>query len=436
MRITIVAQYYPPDASPTGRLAASLARHRADLGDEVTVVCSTGLYTGGPPTGGSAGHGDRVNVLRARVPRSPATSIARRALQYLAFYIGAWRLLRRLPRQDVIVCLTTPPMIAAIAVAHRRRHRRDGDCRLILWNMDCYPEILEVAGLISRGGLAARACRRANRWLYDRLDHVVCLDEAMRDRLQSGHDGGRPAPSYTVIPNWEPLERFPDRAPAKPWDGRELLGIGERFVVLYQGNAGYGHAFDNVIDAAEILRDDDVVFLLVGGGVHHRRIEQAAAARRLDNLLCHPYVPEAQLHSVLAVADVGLITLAADAAGVMSPSKLHAYLAASLPVIYAGPAGGNVAAAIERFACGVRVRPSDGVALAECVRGLKTERRWLAAMRRRARYAFEQAYCDEKTLPQFDAVFEATVNPPCVASEGAAASASPGASGADARAAA
>ena len=197
-----------------------------------------------------------------------------------------------------------------------------------------------------------------------------------------------------------------------------------------------GHEFDNVIDAAEILRDDGVVFLFIGGGVHHQRIEQAAAARSLDNLLCHPYVPETELHAVLATADVGLIALADDAAGVMSPSKLHAYLAASLPVIYAGPAGGNVAAAIERFACGVRVNGRDGAAMAECVRRIKTERRWHAAMKRRARYAFEEAYCDEKTLPQFDAIFDATLSPPCVGSEVSAASASDQASGADARAAA
>ncbi len=168
----------------------------------------------------------------------------------------------------------------------------------------------------------------------------------------------------------------------------------------------------------------------------HELLEQAAAARSLDNLLCHPYVPEAQMHSVLATADVGLITLADDAAGVMSPSKLHAYLAASLPVLYAGPSGGNIADAIERFACGVRVSRSDGAAMAECVRRLKTERRWLAAMKRRARYAFEQAYCDEKTLPQFDAVFDATVNPPCVGSKVSAASASADVSRTDERAAA
>lgn len=419
VRITIVNQYYPPDQSPTGRLAASLAEHRARAGDEVTVVTSTGRYTGGPDES-DAHHGEErddpgcpVTVLRIAAPRRPATSLVRRALQYIAFYLGAWRQLRRLPRQDLIVCMTTPPFIAAVALAHRRKHRRDGVSRLVLWNMDCYPEILEVAGLIRSGGVAARICHRVNRWLFRRLDHVVCLDDAMRDRLELRHGTGRHAPRFSVIPNWESLARFPNRIDPPPWAGRERLELGDRFVVLYQGNAGYGHEFDTVIDAAETLRDDGVVFLFIGGGVHHQRIGQAAADRNLENVRCHPYVPEAELPSALGTADAGLITLADDAAGVMSPSKLHAYLAASVPVVYVGPAGGNVAAAIERFACGVQVRRHDGISLAECVRKVKSERRWLAAMKRRARYAFEQAYCDDKTLPQFDAVIDSTVNRPC-----------------------
>lgn len=411
MRITIVNLYYPPDVSPTARLAASLAEHRADLGDEVTVVSSTARYAGGAE--GWASEDDRVTVHRVRAPRRPATSLARRAFHYVTFYAGAARRLWRLPRQDVIVCMTTPPMIAATAVAHRWRHRRDGGCKLILWNMDCYPEILEVAGLISRSGAAARLCHRVNRWLFRRLDHVVCLDDAMQHRLRSRHGAGRRSPSFSVVPNWEPLARFPDPARVEPWQARARLDLGDRFVVLHQGNAGYGHEFDTLIDAAQALRNENVVFLFTGGGVHHRRIEHAAAQRGLENLRFHPYVPDAELPAALAVADVGLITLADDAAGVMSPSKLHAYLAAALPVIYLGPAGSNVDAAIERFACGVRLAGHDGAEVADVVRRFMTKRRWHAAMKRRARHAFEEAYCDEKTLPRFDAVLDATINLPC-----------------------
>ncbi len=47
MRITIVNLFYPPDLAPSAHFAASLADHRAALGDEVTVVCGTGSYLGG-----------------------------------------------------------------------------------------------------------------------------------------------------------------------------------------------------------------------------------------------------------------------------------------------------------------------------------------------------------------------------------------------------
>ena len=47
---------------------------------------------------------------------------------------------------------------------------------------------------------------------------------------------------------------------------------------------------------------------------------------------------------------VALITLDERSIGVMSPSKLHANLAAGLPVVYVGPQGSNVDEAIEVLA--------------------------------------------------------------------------------------
>ncbi len=418
MRITIVNLYYPPDVSPTARLAASLAEHRAGLGDEVTVVTSRGRYVEGPPAGGCDGHDDRVTVHRIRAPRRGAVSIASRAAQYLAFYAGAAVRLFRLPRQDAIICLTTPPLIGAVGVLHRWTNPRNLRSKLILWNMDCYPDILEVAGLIPRDGIAARICRRLNRWLFRRLDHVVCLDDAMRERLSASYGGGRRVPSFSVVANWEPKARFPDPAHVQPWAGRQRLGLGDRFVVLYLGNAGYGHELDVVIDAARALRGDDVVFLFIGGGVHHRRLGQTAAAEGLDNVLFHPYVPEQELPAALAVGDLGLISLADDAVGVMSPSKLHGYLAAGVPVAYLGPPGSNVDAAIERFACGVRVGHGDTGALVELVRRCITDGAWHTAMKRRARAAFEEAYCDDTALPKFDEVLDEMVSRPCDATGG------------------
>jgi hypothetical protein len=47
MRLTLLNQFYTPDVAPTGQLAASLARHRAALGDQVTVITGRGGYVPG-----------------------------------------------------------------------------------------------------------------------------------------------------------------------------------------------------------------------------------------------------------------------------------------------------------------------------------------------------------------------------------------------------
>ena len=111
----------------------------------------------------------------------------------------------------------------------------------------------------------------------------------------------------------------------------------------------------------------------------------------------------------MARADCALITLEDLMLGVMSPSKLHANLAMSLPVIYVGPRRSNVDEAIERFGCGVSLRPGDAEGLVFIVRELMKNREKHIELRQRARKAFEEAYCDFRTLPQFDRVIDPQV---------------------------
>jgi putative colanic acid biosynthesis glycosyltransferase WcaI len=404
--MTIVNLYFPPDGSPTGRLAAELAAHRAHRGDKVTVVTSTAHYASGRRLQESIHEG--ITIYRVRTLRGSAATIAGRALQYAAFFAGAaWRLVR-LPRQDLVICMSTPPFAGALGLLHRLLHRR---VSLVLWNMDCYPEILEVCGLIKPGGAAARTCRRISRFILGRADHVVCPDEAMVDLLKAFHAPAGPRPSWSVVPNWEPRSRFPHPARVPDWEGRGRLGLGGRFVVLHLGNAGYGHDFRTLLRAAAELRGERVTFLFLGGGIEQARLKESAARSSLDNVLVHPYVPQEELASAAASADMGLVALAHGALGVMSPSKLHAYLGAGLPVLYLGPEGGNVDVAIRRFGCGLRVAQGDVPGLVAALRRALQDSGWLKDAGRRARRAFEEAYSDEAALPQLDRVIDGIALP-------------------------
>jgi colanic acid biosynthesis glycosyl transferase WcaI len=403
VRITILNQFYVPDISPTAHLAASLAEHRAARGDSVTVIASRGGYVDLSRAQARSERRGNPRIVRIWTPQLGKRRKLFRVLDYAAFYVGAALRLLTLPRQDCIVSLTTPPFIAVAAALHTMLHRGS---KLVLWNMDCYPEILERTAVIGEGGAPARLMRAVNRWLFRRIDHVVSLDTAMQHLLLSQYAPARRELRATIIPNWERAAYFPADIDPPPWSEADAHGLHDRFVVLYLGNAGYGHCFETALDAAQLLRDEPVTFLFVGGGSRWHEIEAGAQRRALANVITRGYVPKEATPSIMKAADCALITLQDFALGVMSPSKLHAGLAASLPVAYIGPKGSNVDDAVARFGCGISVRHGQAEELARWIRTMIVAPHELQTLRVRAREAFDRAYCDVRTLPQFDAVLD------------------------------
>ncbi|MFN2275662.1 MAG: glycosyltransferase, partial [Anaerolineales bacterium] len=238
--------------------------------------------------------------------------------------------------------------------------------------------------------------------LFRSLDGVVCLDAAMQNLLQSRYAPASRQIEWDVIPNWEPRDRFPARAHVDPWIEYARPELSGRMVILYMGNAGAGHRFETVLKAARDLSADPIAFVFVGGGSKWPILQAEAQATELVNMFFYNYIPDELLLPVMAGASCALITLHDHALGVISPSKMHAYLAMGLPLVYIGPEGSNVDVAIQRFDLGISLRQSDSYSLAAFIRRLQTEPALLQAYRQRARTAFEAAYSDRIGLDAFD----------------------------------
>jgi len=391
VKIAIVNQFYLPDSVPTAQLAGSLAEFLADRGHTVTVVSGRGAYDGGAAGADDAGG---VRVVRLWTPALGKRSLAARAADYAAFYAQAAAALPALPRQDAVVAMTTPPFVALAAWLHKLAHPR---AKLVLWNMDSYPEVAEMTGHLRRGSPLSHLLRAANRFLFRKLDLVVALDYAMAQSLAGSYaPRRRPGPDVVVVPNWERLAAFP---PPESRRGAPPEGLGGRFVVLYLGNAGNAHEFGAVLDAAEAMRGEAVTFLFVGGGAKWAELDRLRRERGLANVVLRGYVPKGETGALMAGSDAALITLREGALGLVSPSKLHAYLALALPVVYVGPEGSNVDEAVRVHGVGFSLRPGDGPGVAAAVRSLRAAPGLAAQMGRNARAAFEGVYCDEKAVP-------------------------------------
>jgi colanic acid biosynthesis glycosyl transferase WcaI len=197
MRILLINQFYIPDVAATGQLLADVAEELAAQSHEVHVICSRGNYSGGKSI-------DRRGSNGIQVHRVHATSFGRsrmfgRIIDYFSFYILAmWKALR-LPKMDICVSLTTPPLISLIGFVLTKLKGTQS----IIWVMDVYPEIAAVYGVIRKNGLVYRILSRLNKILYRNASAVISLGESMTEKLQSL---GVPGDSLYTIHNWVPGE--------------------------------------------------------------------------------------------------------------------------------------------------------------------------------------------------------------------------------------
>ena len=103
-------------------------------------------------------------------------------------------------------------------------------------------------------------------------------------------------PPCAIIPNWERVNDFPKME-------RPIRDNIDPFVILYLGNAGYGHDFQTMLDAASLLRGEPVQFRFVGGGSQYVWIARKAAEQRLTNISLNSYVAKEQTPGVMRQAD-------------------------------------------------------------------------------------------------------------------------------------
>ena len=378
LRVCYFNRSYWPDTGATGQLLTELAEDlvaRHDL--DVTVV--TGYPVAGGATLASSETRHGVRIVRARGTTLSTRRFTGRAANYLTYFFSALWAALRLPRQDVTIALTDPPIIGLAALAARPRHG------VIFFCQDIFPE---VAGLLEdfHSPFANALLERLNRFMVRRAARIVALGDTMASRLVHGK-GADPA-RVTVIHNWADTAAIVPSPKSNAFAAAH--GLESSFVLLHAGNIGLSQNLDVVIDAAALLKPRrDIVILFIGDGNRRAALQSLAAARGLDNVRFLPFQPRDQLRWTYASSDVCLVSLKEGLAGYIVPSKLYPILAAGRPYIAAVEPLSEVAALTERHRCGVLVDPGDAVQLAEAIRRLADQRAERDSMGARARLASE-----------------------------------------------
>ena len=342
----LLNQTFHPDVMATGQYLTEVALRLVERGHQVTVVTSRRAYD--QPEAQFSRHETWRGIRIYRVASTGFGKGAkwRRAADFASFITLCALRVALLPRHDVVVALTTPPLISFLGATLAWLR----GSRFFYWVMDFNPDEAIAAGWLRHGSLAARLLEWMSRFSLRRAKKVIALDRFMRDRIVAK---GIAATKVAVIPPWshdtevrfdpEGRERF-----------RKAHGLDRKFVVMYSGNHSPVHPLETLLAAAgQLASDPDIVFCFVGGGSEWRKIRQGVeesrkqkaeagapsplVPRHSGNILCLPYQPLDQLAGSLSAADLHVVVMGNGFVGLVHPCKVYNILNVAAPVLYIGP---------------------------------------------------------------------------------------------------
>jgi len=377
MRILFLNQFFWPDTAATGQLLSDLAEHLANSGETVEVICGSANYGGSNSAPCPA-----VGVTRLPTARF-STGVGGRLAAYFSFIVGSlWHGIRQ-PAPDIVVTLTTPPLISLVGMAIQQLR----GSKHIIWEMDVYPDIAVDLGMLQRNGLPARVFG----WLADlprrRANRVIALGECMRLRLLSH---GLAEENVHVAEHWADCDALSARERIRIVPPRRS----EELSIIYSGNFGRAHDAETIAGAMTKLNcvDDGFRFVFGGGGSRQAWLRDFCEQNALANTQFLPYCERSELHARLALGHIGLVTQHADSAGAVVPSKAYGIMVAGRPVLYIGPRNSTTALMIRRYDCGWQIDCGDVPGLVATLRHLRAHGHLVSAAGERAYQAFADHY--------------------------------------------
>lgn len=335
MRILFLNQTFYPDVVSTAQHSADIAAHLADQGHEVHAVASERAYD--DPQKIFPRQETWNNIRIRRIPSGTFGKSARwrRALDFAIFLVSlSWQLIR-LPKFDVVVAFTTPPLIGFLATLFTRI--KGG--RLVYWVMDLNPDQAIAAGWLKENSAFARAFRWMLRYTLRNSSRIVALDRFMADRvIREGADRNL----IDIVPPWSH-----DNAVRFDRDARDAFrrehGLEGKFVVMHSGNHSPCHPLESLLEAAKALRsNEEIVFCFIGGGSEFAKVGKFAADNGLSNIKWLPYQPIDRLAGSLGAADLHVVIMGNPFVGIVHPCKIYNVLLLGTPVLYIGPGTGHI----------------------------------------------------------------------------------------------
>jgi colanic acid biosynthesis glycosyl transferase WcaI len=366
VKFLILSQFFAPEIGASQVRLSYLCRELTAAGHDVEIVTGMPHHPTGRIFPGYRGRfylkeeWEGLTIHRVWLYAASGSNL-KRLLSYASFCLTCLWALARATKPDYIF-VDSPPLFLGVP----------GWIAAKLWGAplvfnvaDLWPDSVRDLGVM-RDGLLVDLAYRLERWIYQNSDVVTAVTEGIRESLLKSK--GVPPEKVLFLPNGVDTTLL---RPSPPDEAlKNELGLAQKKIILYAGNHGYAGAVEQILYAAQILRDESSIhFLFVGEGPEKQKLIRMASDLELNNVTFHDQVPLETVPAYVSISDAAVVTLRkSQVMAGARPAKAFVMMAGGKPIVLA--AEGEAARLIHAAGAGIVVPPEDHVALANAIRTL------------------------------------------------------------------
>ena len=385
---------------PVVSLFRDLPMRLSEQGWDVTLVISRAEYRKKGVTLEQHFAGTNVRVKRVGLPwPGEVSKRIPKTLVMLSYCIAAcFQIL--FSKTDLRVFLTQPPFFSNIGRFKKRFSKQEYVCVL----MDLYPEVIFANNLMKEGSFLGKRLSKLAKGSRASAGKLVTIGRDMTGYLV---ETGIVADKLAYIPNWAGVET-PAMVPHESNSLRTEWGYTkDDFLVIYSGNMGVSHHFDELLGAAMEFKDHDrIKFVFIGEGPRKKEVREFQDKYNLPNVRIMGYQPMSRLIESLSSADVHFISLKDGFGGLVVPSKVFGVLSVGRPIIFQGATESEISKMLVDHECGVQVDIGDQSNVSAQIQSYANDQEKAQANGERAWYAYNSQYSSSVGIGRYVELIE------------------------------
>ncbi len=382
MRVMYVHQYFRTPEEGGAIRSYHLAKGLVDAGIEVEMITAhnKSYY--------DFRQVDGIKVHYLPVAYQHTFGTFKRIGAFIRFVSHAKKLIRKLPRPDLLYITSTPLTVGLVGLWAKKTL--------------AVPYIFEVRDLWPEAPIQVGAIR--NRWIKEALYHleekiyrqslqIVALSPGIKNYIVRKKPMAKPV----LIPNFSDTIFF---SPAKK-DPLTLnqWGLTDKFTLSYTGALGKVNALHNFLYLAKEAQDQgkDWQFVMMGQGAKEDELKQLAGDSQLANVRFIPFGNKEQVRELLSLTDMAYISF--DKLPVLrtnSPNKFFDALAAGKAIVTNHK--GWVTNLVKEHRLGCYHHPDDHEKAIQKIAAFADHPSSLQAAQRRARALAENHFSKERAV--------------------------------------